>query len=229
MKQIADSPLETPNKYVYSDLHYYYYPEIIQNLTGQNIESYLAKTYKSIGANSLTFNPLSTNINRNRIVPTEYDSIFRQQLLHGYVHDEGAAMLGGISGHAGLFGNANDLTKLMQMYLQRGSYGSVRFINSAVVDQCSAYQFPEEKNRRGIGFDKKDFNLEIKNAPSLSSDESYGHSGYTGTYTWIDPKYNLVYVFLSNRVYPSRNNTKIGTLNIRPAIGDHIIQCIMKK
>ena len=155
-----------------------------------------------------------------------YDSIFRQNLLHGYVHDEGAAMLGGISGHAGLFGNANDLTKLMQMYLQKGSYGGVQFIRPEIIDLCTSYQFPEEKNRRGIGFDKKDFDPAIKNAPFLSSDLSFGHSGYTGTYTWVDPKYNLVYVFLSNRVYPTRNNSKISELNIRPEIGNQIIQSI---
>jgi beta-N-acetylhexosaminidase len=228
MKQIADSPLDGSNKYVYSDLHYYYYPEIIKQLTGEKFETYLNNTYRKIGSNSLTFNPL-TKIDHQKIIPTEYDSIFRKQLLRGYVHDEGAAMMGGVSGHAGLFGNANDLTKLMQMYLQHGKYGGQQFIKPEIVSLCTAYQFPELKNRRGIGFDKKDFDPEIKNAPSSASPDSYGHSGYSGTYTWVDPAYNLVYVFLSNRVYPTRNNTKIATLNIRPAIGEHIIKCIIKE
>ena len=224
-QQIAASPLTPGQGYVYSDLHYYVYPEMIGNITGKSFENYLKETYTSIGASTLTFNPAVT-YPKDRIVPTEYDSLFRQTQIHGYVHDEGAAMMGGVSGHAGLFGTANDLTKLMQMYLQKGSYGGKQFIKPEVIELCTSYQFPEEKNRRGIGFDKKDFNPDIKNAPSLASDKSFGHSGYTGTFTWVDPQYNLVYVVMSNRVYPTRNNNKISTLNIRSAIGDEIIKSI---
>lgn len=223
--QIATSPLNPTQGYVYSDLHYYLYPEMIKKITGQNFESYLGKTYHSLGASSLTYNP-AEKFMLEKIVPTEYDSLFRQDLLHGFVHDEGAAMLGGVSGHAGLFGNANDLTILMQMYLQKGSYGGIQYIKPEVIDYCTSYQFPNEKNRRGIGFDKKDFDPAVKNGPSLASELSYGHSGFTGTYTWVDPKYNLVYVFLSNRVYPSRNNIKINKLNIRTEIGNQIINSI---
>lgn len=225
MRQIMDSPLSLPNTYVYSDLHYYFYPEMIKNLTSDDFDSYLERTYKSLGANSFTFNPLK-KISPEKIVPTEYDSTFRKQLLHGYVHDEGAALLGGISGHAGLFGNANDLTKLMQMYLLMGRYGGKSYLNPEIVNQCTSYQFASEKNRRGIGFDKKDFDPNVSNAPGLSSSDSFGHSGYTGTYAWVDSKYNMVYVFLSNRVHPTRNNTKLSALNIRTAIGDHIIKCV---
>lgn len=226
IKQIAESPVDSAKAYVYSDLHYYLYPDIIASVTGLTFESYLNQTYRSLGATSLMFNPYSKEMTEN-IVPTEYDSVFRQQLIHGFVHDEGAAMMGGISGHAGLFGNANDVTKLMQMYLQKGSYGGIRYILPEVIDRCTSYQFPESKNRRGLGFDKKDFNPEIKNAPALSSSSSYGHSGYTGTYTWVDPEYQLVYVFLSNRVYPTRQNNKISDFNIRTSIGDHIIKTII--
>lgn len=225
INQIATSPLKRDQGYVYSDLHYYLYPDMIENLTGKTFENYLNETFHAIGAKTLTFNPYKKFL-PDRIVPTEYDSLFRQTLLHGFVHDEGAAMLGGISGHAGLFGTANDLTKLMQMYLQKGNYGGRQFIHADVVEKCTAYQFPEEKNRRGIGFDKKDFDPEIKNAPSLASEGSFGHSGYTGTYTWVDPAFDLVYVFMSNRVYPTRNNNLISSMNIRTAIGDHIIKCI---
>jgi beta-glucosidase-like glycosyl hydrolase/CubicO group peptidase (beta-lactamase class C family) len=227
LDQITASPVDTVGRYLYSDLHYYYYPEMIEFITGQKFETYLNNIYQNIGAHSLTFNPWST-IPLEKIVPTEYDSIFRQQLLHGYVHDEGAAMLGGISGHAGLFGTSNDLMKIMQMYLQGGQYGGEKYISTDVLLQSTSYQFPQEKNRRGIGFDKKDFDTTNINAPSLSSSFGYGHSGFTGTYTWVDPKYNFVYVFLSNRVYPTRTNTKIAKLNIRPEIGDHIIRCIEK-
>lgn len=227
IQQIATSPLNPSQGYVYSDLHYYVYPDMVASMTGIPFERYLDETYKAIGAQSLTYNPLQ-KFPSNRIVPTEYDSIFRQVLIHGFVHDEGASMMGGISGHAGLFGNANDLTKLMQMYLQKGSYGGKRFFRSEVIDLCTKYQFPELKNRRGIGFDKKDFNPEIKNGPSLASDQSYGHSGFTGTFTWVDPVYNIVYVFLSNRVYPTRNNSKISELGIRSELGNVIIKSILK-
>ncbi len=226
IRQIALSPVYPGQGYLYSDLHYYLYPEITERLTGLSFESYLQQTYSGLGAFSLRFRP-DGKFPGERIVPTEYDSLFRKVLIHGFVHDEGAAMMDGISGHAGLFGSAGDLAKLMQMYLQNGYYGGKRFIDSSVVAMCTAYQFADQKNRRGIGFDKKDFNPDIKNAPALSSPLSFGHSGYTGTYAWVDPKYNLVYIFLSNRVYPTRNNTMLGTLNLRPAIGDHIINCIM--
>ena len=135
----------------------------------------------------MTYNPLRF-YDKSQIAPTEYDSLFRKTLIHGYVHDEGAALLNGVSGHAGLFGNANDLMKLMQMYLQKGSYGGQQFIKPEVVDQCTKYQFPELKNRRGIAFDKLDFDKKINNGPRSASEESYGHSGFTGTFTWIDPK-----------------------------------------
>ena len=227
-KDIKDSPLKPDQGYVYSDLHYYTYPDMMGKIAGMEWEPYLKKTYKSIGANSLTYNPLRF-YDKSQIAPTEYDSLFRKTLIHGYVHDEGAALLNGVSGHAGLFGNANDLMKLMQMYLQKGSYGGQQFIKPAVIDSCTKYQFPMLNNRRGIAFDKLDFNKKISNGPQSASPESYGHSGFTGTFTWIDPKYNIVYVFLSNRVYPTRDNGKIGTLNIRTEVGEAIYKSLKMK
>jgi CubicO group peptidase (beta-lactamase class C family) len=116
----------------------------------------------------------------------------------------------------------------MQMYLQKGSYGGQQFIKPEVINQCTQYQFPELKNRRGIAFDKLDFDKKISNGPQSASAESYGHSGFTGTFTWVDPKYNMVYVFLSNRVYPTRDNGKIGTLNIRTEVGEAIYKSMKK-
>jgi beta-N-acetylhexosaminidase len=226
-KDIKDSPLKPEQGYVYSDLHYYTYPSLFAKLTGVEWEAYLKKTYKAIGANTLTYNPLRF-YSKAQIAPTEYDSFFRKSLIHGRVHDEGGALLNGISGHAGLFGNANDLMKLMQMYLQKGSYGGKQFIKPEVVDYCTKYQFPELKNRRGIAFDKLDFDKKISNGPRSASESSFGHSGFTGTYTWVDPKYNLVYVFLCNRVYPTRENGKIGTLNIRTEIGEAIYRSLKR-
>jgi beta-N-acetylhexosaminidase len=226
-KDIKDSPLKPEQGYVYSDLHYYTYPSFFAKLTGIEWETYLKKTYKALGANTLTYNPLRF-YSKAQIAPTEYDSFFRKSLIHGRVHDEGGALLNGISGHAGLFGNANDLMKLMQMYLQKGSYGGKQFIKPEVVEYCTKYQFPELKNRRGIAFDKLDFDKKVSNGPRSASESSFGHSGFTGTYTWIDPKYNLVYVFLCNRVYPTRENGKIGTLNIRTEVGEAIYRSLKR-
>ena len=224
---IENSPVKPDQGYVYSDLHYYTYPTFVADLVGMPWEDYLKKTYQKIGANTLTYNPLRF-YSKDRIVPTERDTLFRKTVIHGRVHDEGAAMLNGISGHAGLFGDVNDLTKLMQMYLQKGYYGGTQFIKPEVVDECTKYQFPELKNRRAIAFDKLDFNKSISNGPQSASPESYGHSGYTGTFVWIDPKYNLVYTFLCNRVYPTRDNVKISTLNIRTELGEQLYKVIKK-
>lgn len=223
--QIARSPMGEYGQYVYSDLHYYLYPRLCENITGKSFDNYLSDIYQNIGAASLSFNAGKTT-DKRIIVPTEFDSLFRGQLLHGQVHDEGAALMGGISGHAGLFGNANDVMKIMQMYLQKGHYGGERYISESLVERSTQYQFPEEKNRRGLGFDKKDFNQSVMNAPSLSSESSFGHSGFTGTYTWVDPELDLVYVFLTNRVFPTRKNRILIEQNIRQKIGDHIIQSI---
>jgi beta-N-acetylhexosaminidase len=211
------------HKYVYSDLHFYFYPEIVKSITEMTFTEYLSNTYQKLGAHSLTFLP---NSNKKHIAPTELDSLFRGGLIHGRVHDEGAAMMGGISGHAGLFGNANDLHTIMYMYLRKGKYGDESYIKSDVMDQFTAYQFESEKNRRGLGFDKKDFDKSVNNGPSLASNESFGHSGFTGTFTWVDPQSQLVYVFLSNRVFPTRNNSLINSMKIRQSIGDAVIKSL---
>jgi CubicO group peptidase (beta-lactamase class C family) len=191
-----------------------------------NFEEYLKENfYKPLGATTLTFTP-EKYFPKNRIVPTEYDSLFRKQLLHGTVHDEGAAMLGGISGHAGLFGNANDLAKLMQLYLQKGQVANRRYISEATLNTYTSCQFCPT-NRRALGFDRINSPyVENGNAAKGASPESFGHSGFTGTFTWVDPKYDLVYVFLSNRVYPTRNNSKLSDLNTRTKVQQVIYDAI---
>ncbi len=226
--QIKDSPVNVKQGYVYSDLHYYTYPFFVPLITKKPWENYLKETYKSLGASTLTYNPRRF-YELSKIVPTEKDTLFRKTVIHGRVHDEGAGMLDGVSGHAGLFGNANDLMKLMQMYLQKGFYGNKQYIKPEIIQNATDYQFPYEGNRRAIAFDKLDFDKKIANGPQLASPRSYGHSGYTGTFTWIDPDYELVYVFLSNRVYPTRDNNKISSLNIRTEVGNQIIKTILKK
>jgi len=224
-QQIADSPVKLNQGYVYSDLHYYTYPRFVPLLTGVPWEDYLKKTYHALGANSLTYNPLLVH-DRSKIVPTEQDNLFRKTLIYGRVHDEGAGMLNGISGHAGLFGTANDLMKLMQMYSQNGSYGGRQFIKPEVIKEVTRYQSNPKENRRAIAFDKLHPDKSIANGPQGASPESYGHSGYTGTFTWVDPATNSVYVFLSNRVYPTRDNNKISSMNIRTEVGNQLYRTI---
>ncbi len=227
-KSIRDSPLNEKEGYVYSDLSFILYPQIVKSLSGENFEDFLKNHYyHKLGANTLTFNP-KRFFDPKDIVPTERDTFFRMTQLHGQVHDEAAAMLGGLSGHAGLFGDANDVMKVWQMYLQNGYYGGDQLLSKDALFEFTRYQYPETGSRRGIGFDKPSIKY-TGNAPRFASPSSYGHTGYTGIMTWADPAWNLNYVFLSNRVYPTRNNSKLGDLNIRTAIMDVVYEALMKK
>lgn len=225
-KEIKDSPVGE-KKYLYSDLSFYLYPEIVENLSGQKYEDFLLDNfYKPLGAETMTYNPM-VNYRLDRMVPTEYDSLFRKQLIHGQVHDEGAALMRGISGHAGLFADVNDLAKLWQMYCNYGEYGGRRFLSDSTMHEFTRCQFPENNNRRALGFDrpmpvpKPDGNTAVS-----VSQSSFGHTGFTGNFVWVDPEIDLVYIFLSNRVYPTRNNTKLYDLNIRTNIQEVIYEAI---
>ncbi|HSO89457.1 MAG TPA: glycoside hydrolase family 3 N-terminal domain-containing protein [Draconibacterium sp.] len=216
-------------KYVYSDLSFHIYPEVIAKLTGENYEDYLKRTfYRPLGATTITYNPY-LQFTLNRIIPTETDEIFRKQTIRGFVHDEGAAMLGGVSGNAGLFGSANDLAKLFQMYLQKGYYGGKRYIEEETINHFIKPRFPENGNRRALGFDKPFLNNGKPNGDSYPakgvSNNSFGHSGFTGTFVWADPDNGLLYIFLSNRVYPTRDNSKLFDLNIRSEMLQQIYDC----
>jgi len=233
-KAIKKSPLLPEKKYLYSDLSFYLWPHIIENQTGIDYEAYVKDSvYRPLGAWDLTYNPYK-HYPLSRIVPTENDTFFRKEQLQGWVHDEGAAMMGGVSGNAGLFGTANDLAKLMQMYLNMGTFGGRRIISDSTLREFSRYQFPDNGNRRGLGFDKPSLhNHEVSPEeayPSLSaSPESFGHSGYTGTFTWVDPAYGLLYIFFSNRVYPTRKNQKLINMNIRTIILEAVYESIKAK
>lgn len=229
-KSIRKSPVNPKQGYVYSDLHFYLYPQIIRHLTGIDFEPFLkAQIYRPLGANTLTFNAYR-HFPPDRIVPTERDTFFRMQLLHGRVHDEGAAMLEGISGHAGLFGSAIDLAKLFQMYLNGGTYGGEQYFPAETVAEFTRCQFCAEGGYRGIGFDKPLIPFDpIKSAHAKdASPGTFGHSGFTGTLVWADPQTNLLFIFLSNRVYPSRENRTLYDLNIRPRI-HQVLYDAMKK
>lgn len=207
-------------KYVYSDLAFIITPLIIDKITGEEWNRFVTDSiYHKLGAYNVVFNP-GLRYSPDRIVPTEYDSLFRKQLIHGTVHDEGAAMLGGISGHAGLFATASDLIKVLELYRRMGDYGGEQILKKEVVERYSRVQFPENNNRRGLGFDKPLLGNNELNAKDAypckgASPESFGHSGYTGTFVWVDPVAEISYVFLTNRVYPTRNNTLLYDMNIR--------------
>ena len=228
-KAIKKSPLLDEKKYVYSGLSFYLYPEIIENLTGVPFEDYVKNTfYRRLGAQTLTYNP-SRFYPLEQIVPTEIDTFFRMEPIHGWVHDEGAIMMSGISGNAGLFGTANDLAKLMQMYMDKGSYGGERYLSNSTLTEFTRCQYCEEGNRRGLGFDKAVLEDKENGSTAIdASQASFGHSGYTGTFTWADPENGLLFVFFSNRVYPTRNNRKLYQLNIRPAIHQVLYDAIAK-
>nr|WP_299754982.1 glycoside hydrolase family 3 N-terminal domain-containing protein [uncultured Pontibacter sp.] len=229
MKAIVKSPLNEKPGYVYSDLSFILAPMVVQNITKQDFETYLKQNiYQPIGATTLTFNPYKYYASE-RIVPTEYDELFRKQLLHTTVHDEGAAMLGGVSGHAGLFGNSNDVAKLMQLYLNDGKFAGETYIGGNKVSEFSKCQFCDQGNYRALGFDRpaKPGEQNSNAAPSAPV-ESFGHSGFTGTYTWVDPVNNLVYVFLSNRVNPTRENPMLSRLNTRTNVLQVVYDAIEK-
>ena len=229
-KAIKQSKVSEEKKYKYSGLAFYILPEIVERLTGQDYETYLKENfYQPLGASTITFNPL-LHFPKERIVPTELDTFFRKTQLHGTVHDEGAAMMGGVSSNAGLFASANDLAKLFQMYLNGGTYGGERFIEEKAIQEFTRCQFPKNKNRRGLGFDKPllEYHPENSSVAKDASPSSYGHSGYTGTFVWVDPEHELIYIFLSNRVHPTRNNRKIYELNIRPTIHQIIYDSFLK-
>ncbi len=224
LQDIIDTPLGL-KRYRYSCLNFMLIKESIDNITSIDLNSYLQKNfYNKLGASSTTFLPLKY-MSADVIAPTENDPFFRQQQLKGYVHDEGAALFGGISGNAGLFSTANDLAKLLQMLINGGEYGNERFLSSETVTLFT--QTTSSKSRRGLGFDKPDMrNNNLSPTSPLTPVSVYGHTGFTGTSFWSDPDNNLIYIFLSNRVYPSRSPNRLSTLNIRERIQDEIYRAI---
>lgn len=206
--------------YVYSDLFFYLVPELIQNVTGVGLEAYLKQHfYDPMHLHTLAFNPL-LQFEASMIVPTEVDTFFRMSLIHGKVHDEGAILMKGTSGNAGLFGSAADVAAVLQMWLQGGVYGGERYLKTATVDLFTTYQYPNRGNRRALGFDKPllEYDFALSSVAQSASHRSFGHTGFTGTLVWADPAHNLIYIFLSNRVYPTRVNPRIYQLNVRPGI-----------
>jgi len=227
--KLKESDLLEEKSYRYSDLGYYYFYKIIEKYTNSSFPDYLdSLLFDQLGAYKTTFLPLN-KFNKSEIVPTENDQIFRKQLLHGYVHDPGAAMLGGICGHAGIFSTAGDLAKIMQMYLNGGEYGGVKYFNPETIELFTTSPFLENDNRRAIGFDKPQMDYS-KEGPTCKcvSGKSFGHSGFTGTIAWVDPKQEIVYIFLSNRIHPDQDNSKLIRMNIRTDIQQAVYDAIIE-
>jgi beta-N-acetylhexosaminidase len=221
--KMGDRTARTPYPYRYSDMASMIFQHLVEKVINQPMNEFLEQQfYEPLGANTLGFRPLE-RFDVSRVAPTEIDTIYRKQLIHGTVHDERAALLGGVAGHAGLFGNANDLGKLGQMLLNGGTYGGVRFFKQETVDLFTAKQY--ENSRRGLGWDKPTVGDWNGPTTELASPRTFGHTGFTGTCIWVDPEFDLVYVFLSNRVWPDRSN-KLLNANIRPRIQEVIYKSI---
>ncbi len=225
--QMDTSKVKTRGKYLYSDCGYYYFKKIIEKSYNTTLDTAISNYFTlPLGMFHTTYNPLN-KFPINQIAPTEQDLMFRNQTVRGFVHDPGAAMLGGVGGHAGLFSTASDLAILLQMYLNGGSYGGKRYLNDSTITRFATMQFPN--NRRGLGFDKPEPNAKkINPVSNYCSLQSYGHSGFSGTLVWVDPKYDLIYIFLSNRIHPNAYNKKLIKMDIRQRVQDVIYQSIIE-
>ncbi|WP_353779402.1 glycoside hydrolase family 3 N-terminal domain-containing protein [Winogradskyella sp. 3972H.M.0a.05] len=222
---IKESELLSRLRYRYSDLPYYILKKYIEKHYDKSLAELVQDHfYRSLGANYTTYNPRNTFSNKN-IVPTEVDDYYRYQKIQGYVHDMGAAMQDGVGGHAGIFSNANDIAKIMQMYLQKGYYGGKRYLKTQTIDKFNKCYYCHRDNRRGVGFDKPQLGEEGPTCGCLSM-TSFGHSGFTGTYAWADPEEEIVYIFLANRTYPKAGKNLLLRENIRTNIQEAIYNAI---
>lgn len=215
-------------KYKYSDLGFYFIPELVEMLTNSSFEDYLDNSfYKPMHLSTITYCPLN-RFTREVIAPTENDTVFRHQLLCGDVHDQTCALMGGVSGHAGLFSNARDLGLIMQMLVDGGEIDGMQLLNPETIKLFTTTAFPENGNRRAIVFDKPPLepDASYRTPSASSSSESFGHTGFTGTFAWADPQNQLVVIFLSNRVCPDMNNNKLSKLDIRTKIHDLFYEAV---
>jgi CubicO group peptidase (beta-lactamase class C family) len=223
--QMLRSPLQSKGRYVYSDLSMYFMKEVVEILSEQPLGDYVAQQfYEPLGMQTAGYLP-KKRFTINRIIPTEKDTYFRKSTLQGDVHDQGAAMLGGVSGHAGVFASANDLAIFYQLLLNKGTYGGKRYFKAGTVELFTTRQ--STTSRRGLGFDSWDPNASTPYPSTLATPETFGHTGYTGTCVWADAKNDLIYVFLSNRIYPEVSD-RLSNLRIRPRIQDVIYQALAK-
>ena len=227
IQDISKSRLGTRGKYTYSCINFILLKMAVENVTHQPMDRFLNTHFFSrLGASTTTYNPLH-KMDTLRIVPTEDDRVMRHQMLRGYVHDEAAALQGGVSGNAGLFSSADDLAKLLQLYLNNGSYGGEPYISATT---CHMFTHSQSRTcRRGLGFDRPERTPGSASPCSrLAPASTYGHLGFTGTCFWVDPDNRLIYIFLSNRIHPSRDNNRLSTLGIRSRIQDAIYHALKR-
>jgi beta-glucosidase-like glycosyl hydrolase/CubicO group peptidase (beta-lactamase class C family) len=227
MKLIAESSLLPQKKYKYSDFTFIILKEYLEKTTGKKLDELsTANFFKPLGANNTMYNPLQ-RVAKDRIAPTEIDTYFRHQTIQGYVHDMGAAMEGGVGGHAGIFSNSMDVAKIMQLYLQKGNYGNKQYFSEKTFNDFNTCYFCEDGNRRGVGFDKPQLGDKGPTC-GCASMTSFGHTGFTGTMAWADPEAEIVYVFLSNRTFPADSTNKLSRESIREDIQEIIYNAIEK-
>lgn len=223
LQRILQSPLTTNGNYVYSDNDFILLGKIVEAISGMSLDQFVQKNfYSKMGMESAGFTP-RRRFGLNKIVPTEVEKHFRKQTIHGDVHDEGASMFGGVSGHAGLFSNAYDLSMLYQMLMQGGLWNGERYLQKETIEKFTAYGSPN--SRRALGFDKPEKDNATRKDPYPSKEvslQTFGHTGFTGTCVWVDPEKKLVYIFLSNRVNPTRNNSLLSQLLVRGKVQDAI-------
>lgn len=221
---ILGAELKPPGKYKYSDLGFYLWMDMFAE-RGMDLETWFQRDVAApLGWQSMGYKPLERGIDAATIAPTEHDEVFRQRVVRGTVHDPGAAMQGGVGGHAGLFSNAYDLAELGELWLRGGTLRGVELIEKDVLTAWTERGFPESDNRRGMVFDKPALDPDSGPTCDLASWESFGHTGFTGTLLWVDPVFDLVYVFLSNRTYPDASNTKLLRLDTRTEIQRVILE-----
>lgn len=228
LKRIIEADQRKYKNYKYSDLGYYIFKEFLEKEYQKPLNELVDEEfYGSIGMNRTAYLPLQ-KFKKSSIIPTEKDNYYRNQLLQGYVHDMGAAMQGGVGGHAGLFSNANDVAKIMQLYLVGGTYGGKQYLEQKTIEKFNTRYYAEKRVRRGLGFDKPQINPKESPTCGCVSERSFGHSGFTGTFAWADPESGIVYIFLSNRVYPKMNNWKLVRTSMRTKIQEDIQNAIIK-
>jgi beta-glucosidase-like glycosyl hydrolase/CubicO group peptidase (beta-lactamase class C family) len=228
MKIIADTPLSLKKEYKYSDFTFIILKEYLERKTHKKLEELSQENfYSTLGMNNTLYNPLD-KFDKKDIAPTEIDTYFRHQVIQGYVHDMAAAMEGGVAGHAGIFSNAMDVAKMMQLYLQKGNYGNKQYFSAQTFDVFNTCYYKDQGVQRGLGFDKRIG----KDGPTCAcvSESSFGHTGFTGNIAWVDPETEIVYVFLSNRTYPgvAGDENKLAKGKIREDIQKIIQEAIVK-
>jgi CubicO group peptidase (beta-lactamase class C family) len=222
------SPIKPNPEFVYSDIDFYILQKVVESITKQKLEDYVQQSfYMPMGLTRIDYKPL-TEFPKKQIIPTENDKLFRKQLLQGYVHDPGAAMYGGVAGHAGLFSNAFDLAQVMQLLLNKGTYNGKQFFKASTVEKFTE-RF-SSRSRRGLGFDKPEPDSR-KQSPCFDEVplSVFGHTGFTGTCVWTDPENKLTFIFLSNRVYPDADNPRLVKMGVRVKLQQVVYKAMGKQ